>query len=692
MTQRIVVSSGGAGYGFLIDARGRLHQAGFGPDIDAHMERLPTRIPPELYPLAYPAYDEEPTRAPSLRVTHSGGTPTTTLRVADVRTVGPQTEILLVDPERPLEVTVCFHSEDHGVLRQWVSISNRQDAPVTLHEVAAASPLLAAASPHLTHYGGGDWSAEWTTTTESLTPGTKVVDSRGGVQPHLRSCPFLLLTPDGSPDESSGTTLAGALAWGGNTRLAFERSTAPTVRVWCGHNPASAEYVLDPGATFTTPEQIWLWSTEGVGPLSRRLHRWVRERSVRDGDQLRPIVVNNWEATSFSFDTGRLLGLIDETADLGAELFLLDDGWFGVTHPRDDDTTGLGDWQVDEAKLPGGLGPVIARADERGVRFGLWVEPEMVNPDSTLYMEHPDWVVRQPARRSRRWRHQLVLDVLQAEVADFVCGVVDRVLEENPGISYLKWDANRPLTDPGSPTLGADRQANYWVDHVRATWRLMETVAARHPGQTLMLCASGGGRVDLGSLRWFHEVWLSDNTDPVDRLRMQWSASHFLPANVVAAHVTREGNRPLAFACAVAMSARFGFDLDFAATTDDERIVCRRAVELYREIRPLVQFGDLWRLEPPNERAALAYVSSDRLRAVLFAFQLTAPTGDAGPLRLGGLDPDRTYDVVTCDLTPDPDPAGTGVEQRQGAVLMEKGLAWPLCDPCTARILVLRPA
>ena len=202
-------------------------------------------------------------------------------------------------------------------------------------------------------------------------------------------------------------------------------------------------------------------------------------------------------------------------------------------------------------------------------------------------------------------------------MADFVGGVVDRVLMENPGISYLKWDANRPLTDPGSPTLATDRQSNYWVDHARATWRLMESVAERHPEQMLMLCASGGGRVDLGSLRWFHEVWLSDNTDPVDRVRMQWAASHFLPANMVGADVTREGDRPVAFGCAVAMSARFGFDVDFAAMTDDELAVCRRAVALYRDVRPLVQQGDVWRLIPPNERAALSYVSADGNRAVL---------------------------------------------------------------------------
>jgi alpha-galactosidase len=682
----IVVSSGGAGYGFLVDDHGRLHQAGFGPDIDAHMERLRPEIPPALYPLAYPAYDEEPTRAPALRVTHTDGTTTTRLKVQDVRVVGPQTDIVLVDPDCPLEVMLSFHAEDHGVLRQWVSITNRQPGAVTLHEVAAASPLLATPAPHLTHFGGGDWAAEWTTTTEALTPGTKVVESRGGVQPHLRSCPFFLLAPDGPPEESSGAVLAGALAWGGNTRFAFERTTTPAVRVWCGHNPAASEYVLDAGATFVTPEQVWMWSTEGVGPLSRRFHRWVRAHAVRDGDALRPIVVNNWEGTSFSFDTDRLLGLIDHTADLGAELFLLDDGWFGESHPRDDDTTGLGDWEVNRAKLPGGLGPLIDRSDERGVRFGLWVEPEMVNPDSTLYAEHPDWAVSQPARHRRRWRNQLVLDVLQPDVADFVCGVVDRVLVENPGISYLKWDANRPLTDPGSPTLGPDRQANYWFDQARTTWRLMETVAERHPEQTLMLCASGGGRVDLGSLRWFHEVWLSDNTDPVDRVRMQWAASHFLPANVVAAHVTREGDRPVDFGCAVAMSARFGFDIDFAGMTDDELTLCHRAVAIYRDIRPLVQLGDLWRLVPPGERAALAYVSPDGQRAVVFGFQLTVGTDTPAPLHPGGLDPDRFYEVTVVDLAAGPEPVGNDVDRRRGSTLMDEGLEWPLLGPCTARI------
>ena len=291
----------------------------------------------------------------------------------------------------------------------------------------------------------------------------------------------------------------------------------------------------------------------------------------------------------------------------------------------------------------------------------------MVNPDSTLYAEHPDWVVGQPTRPRREFRQQYVLDTLQPAVADFVLDVVDRTLAENPGISYLKWDANRPLTDPGSPALARDRQANYWVDHVRATWDLMAAVAERHPEQTLMLCASGGGRVDLGSLRWFHEVWLSDNTDPVDRVRMQWAASHFLPANVVAAHVTQAEDRPIAFGCAVAMSARFGFDVDFAGLTDEELAVCRRAVALYREVRPLVQQGDLWRLVPPDERAALSYVSPDADAAVVFGFQLADGTAGTGQARYAWVDSrrSRTYEVTAVDLAAvGPDGSARAAERR----------------------------
>jgi alpha-galactosidase len=481
--------------------------------------------------------------------------------------------------------------------------------------------------------------------------------------------------------------LAGALAWGGDLRLSFERAATGPLRALVGHNHTVGPYVLDPGSTFTSPRVAWAWSSSGRRRLSHRLHRWIREHVVRDGTRRRACVLNNWEATGFDFDERRLTELVEAGASIGAELFLLDDGWFGTAHPRDDDTTGLGDWETDARKLPRGLQPVIDAAVAAGLRFGLWVEPEMVNPRSALHDAHPDWVVGQPGRRARTERNQLVLDILRPEVRAHVTGTIDRLLADHRGISYLKWDANRMITEPGSSTLSADRQANLWVDSPLAAWEAMGAVADGHPDVELLLCASGGGRIDLGTLRHFHEVWLSDNTDPVTRVRMQFEASHFLPANVVGAHVTRWGERPLPFACAVALSGRFGFDIDLTGLDADELAVCRRAVELHREVGDLVQQGDVWRLVAPGQHdaAALAFVEPSSGRAVLFCYQLEGQGPTHVPLAF--LDPARRYDVRTTDLTSDPAAGWPGDEPSPGG-----DAAWPLAEPTTALVAVFDPA
>jgi alpha-galactosidase len=701
----IEISAGATGYRFQVSRSGRLRQMAFGDGIAA-----PRRDDHEQgLPFAYPTYGEDLRRAPALRVTHHDGVTTTRLVLDDherrAADGGEEHRLRLVDRDEPLEVVLAFRTwADDDVVEQWVEVTNRQAGPVTVHEAAAATPCFSAASgdgdgdaagPWLHHFGGG-WAAEWGTVEERLTYGTKVLDSTGGVQPHLLRSPFFLLSPAGRSTEDGGTVVAGALAWGGNVRLAFEVSAHRLLRVWCGANPHAADYVLDPGATLVTPRMIWAWSSAGRGPLTRRVHRWVRRHAVRDGGRLRPIVVNNWEATFFAFDQAKLLALMDRTRAVGGELFLLDDGWFGTDHPRDDDTAGLGDWQVDRRKLPDGLEALTRGAAERGLRFGLWVEPEMVNPLSTLYERYPDRVVAQPGRERRLGRHQLVLDTCRPEVRAFVADAVARLLDENPGISYVKWDANRAVSEPGTPALPADRQSNFWIDHALATWELMATVAASHPEVELMLCASGGGRVDLGSLRWFHEVWLSDNTDPVTRVRMQWAAGHFLPAVAVAAHATRMGGRPLPFACAVAMSARFGFDLDLTGLRPDELAVCRRAVAGYRAVRDLVQLGDLWRLVSPfpegdaaagaggGERAALAYVGPDARRAVVFAYQLEDGAPAAVPL--AGLDPTLTYTARPIDLTTDEAPLAL---TASGAELLRDGLPWATAERETAGVWLL---
>ena len=687
--EAIVVAVGDGGYRFEVGDDGRLHQIGFGPT-------MPDRagLPVGVFPLAYPTWGESSTRAPGLRVTHHDGSTITRLRYEqhqrEAHDHGEVVRIRLVDPVEPITVTLVYRtSTAHQVVEQWVEIRNDQPGPVVLHEVAAAVPAWWGAELWLTHHAGG-WAAEWGTHEQRLTPGTLSLESYGGIRPSLQRQPFFLLSVGGPSTETEGRVLAGALAWGGNVRMAFERGNPmDTVTAWCGANPVGAELVLDPGAVHVTPRMVWAWSDAGRAPLTHRLHRWVRDHSVRDGDRRRDVVANNWEATFFAFDQRKLLSMMDDAADLGAELFLLDDGWFGERHPRDDDTAGLGDWVVDRKKLPDGIGALTDGAAERGLRFGLWVEPEMVNAASELYEARPDWVVHVQGRDRREERQQLVLDLCRPEVRDFVVATVDRILTEHPGISYLKWDANRDISEPASAAIPPDRQASYWVELALATEDVMRRVAEGWPDVELMLCASGGGRVDLASLQWFHEVWLSDNTDPVDRVRMQWAASHYLPAKVIGAHVTRWGGRPIELGCAVAMGGRFGFDLDTAGLSDDERAVCRRAAAFYRDHRDVLQEGDLHRLISPlgGDRAALMYADPDGGRAVVLGYQLEAPGDDTSLVVLAGLDAEGRYAVSRIDLTGLDDPA---TEERSGDTLMTSGIDWPLTEAATAAIWEIR--
>jgi alpha-galactosidase len=664
---------------------GRLHQLGFGPAV-------PSGLPTWLHPLAYPTFGEEVLREPALRITHADGATSTRLvfRTHDhsAHAGGAEHRVTLEDRVAPVSVTLGLRTwPEHDLLEQWVEVTNEGTAACTLHQAASASPALSGPAPHLTHWGGG-WANEWQQTTELLSMGTKSVASAGGVRPSLHRPPVVLLSPDGPPAESAGPVVAVTVAWGGDVRFDAEVGPHHALRLIAGTEHRGAERTLEPGDTFVTPSALLCWSELGVGPTSRSLHRYARSQVVRDGGGTRATVVNTWEAVGFSLDPAGLGAQVDAAADLGAELFLLDDGWFGTTHPRDDDTVGLGDWDVDRRKLPDGLQPLIDHTLDRGLRFGLWVEPEMVNPGSALYEAHPDWVIAEPDRARREERNQLVLDVCRPEVAAFCVDVIDRVLTDHPGVTYLKWDANRDITEPGSGAIPADRQAHLPVDRVRATWGVMAEVARRHPDVELMLCASGGGRSDLGTLRWFHELWTSDNTDPIDRVRIQWGASHLLPASVTAAHVTRWGQKPFAFACAVAMTGRFGFDVDLRSLADDERATAADAVTTYHRIRDLVQHGDLHRLVSPIGRdvAALAFVAPGGDRAAVFAHRLDegAVVGREAPLiEVAGIGIDATYEVV--DLTP-----GRAADAREptivcsGAELASGALGWPVgAGPCS---------
>ncbi|QGG94836.1 alpha-galactosidase [Actinomarinicola tropica] len=682
------VDAGRTGLVWAVDASGRLRQVTLGP---GGTGRSPD-VPVHLYPLAYPTFGEEPLREPALRVTHADGVTSTRLRVTSVTSAPVDGHarcgdlvhrVALVDRAAPLGVDLVVRTWPcHDLLEQWVEVRNAGDGAVQLHAAAAFAPTFAGSDPHLTHWGGG-WAAEWTETTERLSPGTKVVASAGGVRPSLHRAPVVHLAPDGRASETEGSVAAVAVAWGGDVRFDAEVALHGQQRLVVGHQHVGAERRLDPGGSFESPHVLWTWSDAGTGPASRSLQRFVREEVVRDGARPRAVVANTWEAVGFALHPDRLATQIDRAAEIGAELFLLDDGWFGVDHPRDDDTTGLGDWEVDRRKLPDGLGPLVDRTLAAGMRFGLWVEPEMVNPASRLYAEHPDWVIGEPGRDRRTERSQLVLDLCRPEVRRFVVDTVGRILTEHPGISYLKWDANRDLTEPGSSAVPADRQSHLAVDRVRATWAVMAEIAERHPDVELMLCASGGGRSDPGTLRWFHELWTSDDTDPVDRVRIQWGASHLLPANVLGAHVTRWGQRPLAFACAVAMSGRFGFDLDLDALSPDDLALCRRATDDYSAIRDLVQQGDHHRLVSPvgSDRCAVGYTDPRTGDGVVFLFRLAeGADGDEPeppPVRVPWLDPHG--DRAAIDRTPGGDHAALTVTGGR--------VAWPTGPAPCATVL-----
>ena len=685
--ERIVIDAGATVLVLGVGDDGRLHQLGLGgPELADEPQAFPTL----LYPLAYPTFGEEVLREPALRVTHGDGATGTRLVVAATGSKahglgtggGVDHKIGLTDRVAPFGVELTFRTwPEHGVIEQFVQVWNAGDRPCTLHHLASASPALGGQDPWFTHWGGG-WANEWTETTEPVTRGVKTVASAGGVRSSLHLAPVVLFHPDGRAGEADGKVLAATVSWGGDVFASAELGMHRAARLLVGVQHRGAEWTLEPGERYVEDASVLLaWSDAGVGPTSRAFHRWTRAHCIRDGDGLRDIVFNNWEAMGFALDTAGVSAVVDGAAVLGAELFLLDDGWFGTTHPRDDDHQGLGDWAVDPRKFPEGLAPVIDHTLAAGMRFGLWVEPEMVNPRSELYEAHPDWVIAEPDRDRREERQQLVLDLCRPEVRDFVVDVIDRAVALHPGITYLKWDANRDVFEAGSMALPADRQAHLPIQRVVDTRLAMAEVAERHPDVELMLCASGGGRSDLANLQSFHELWTSDNTDPVDRVRIQWGASHLLPAQVLGAHVTRWGQKPVPFACAVAMSARFGFDLDPRTMTDDERDACRAASAAYRRIRPLVQHGDLYRLVSPvgSPHGALAYLAAPADgpaadAAVVFAFTLEDAGHDGPPIAVPGLDPDETYAVEV--LTPGSPDAGTTATWT-GSQLADGALGWP---------------
>ena len=693
--ERFEVVSGELKLSFMVGTDNRLYQLGFGNVADS--VRVPKKMPSRESEF-FPPYGNGVLTEPALQVTHADGNTSTELcykghRVEDLGEGVSQTVISLADPTYPFGVDVyikCYEAE--SLMEMWNVVKHSEQAPVVLYRFASIAPTLTAKSYWLTQFSG-NYKREATLTEERLARGIKILDSKLGVRAHQMCIPSFLLSLDGPASEKEGEVLAGSLRWSGSFQFAFEVDWNNRLRLLTGMNPIGSQYYLEKGEEFATPSMLYAYSARGKGEVSRRFHRWALKYGVRDAAKDRPVLLNNWEATHCDFDEVRLTELFEGAREVGAELFLLDDGWFGNgAYSRDDDKHGLGDWQPSVKKLPHGLAYLADEARKRQVGFGIWLEPEMVNPQSELYRKHPDWIITQPGREPILGRHQEILDLTRPEVQAFEWGVIDTTLRPNPGITYVKWDCNRYITQPGSSYLPADRQSHLWIDYNRALYRLMDRMATEHPGVMAMLCSGGSGRVDYGALPYFHSFWPSDNTDPLARIKIQWGFSHFFPACAISAHVTRMGKRHLKLATDVALSGAFGVDLALDRATDEEREQIAGAVRLYKErVRPLVMQGELYRLSSPYEHplASLSYVSTDKSEAVVYLYQVA--DGNVPRVCMEGLDASCEYVVEEVNL-----PGGTTSrfalhgKRVTGAELMEKGIANPLSAQFESAVLIVK--
>lgn len=637
---------------------------------------------------------------PAVAITHADGNMTTYLYYKGVETKaiegGTETIITLQDNKYPDTVKLHYAAYDkENVIKAWTEISHNEKNPVTLWRYSSTMLYFDASKYFLTSYHS-DWAKEGQPETVQLTAGKKIIDTKLGTRAAMHTEPFFELGLNEPAKENEGNVVLGTIGWTGNFRFTFEVDNVGGLRVIPAINPYASDYKLRAGETFTTPEFIFTTSSTGVGQASRNLHDWARRYQVNMGMGDRLSLLNNWENTGFDFDQKSLAELMKDAKDLGVDMFLLDDGWFANKYPRKDDHAGLGDWDVTHSKLPEGIPGLVRDAKAAGVKFGIWVEPEMVNPKSELFEKHPDWVIQQPNRETYYYRNQLVLDISNPKVQDYVFGVVDRIMTENPDVAYFKWDCNSPITNIYSPYHKAN-QGNTYIDHVRGIYNVMSRIKAKYPNLPMMLCSGGGGRMDYEALKYFTEFWCSDDTDPYERLYIQWSLSKFFPAKTMGSHVTNWNKKTsVKFRTDVCSSCKLGFDIDLKPLkgTDDYTFV-QQAVKNWTRLKPVILDGDQYRLVSPYEtdHSALNYVSKDKSHAVLFAYNLHPRYKEPRLLkvRMQGLDPQRQYTVEEINLMPGTQSTFDFNGKRfSGDYLMKVGLDVLTPDEGTSHVFELK--
>lgn len=673
--EQIVVETDDNAIVFTVGDNNRLYQSYFGQRLNgaADYKALP------LGTEAYLTHGMEDYFEPALHINRADGNPSTLLEYKKHETVShegsTETVITLADPVYGDEV--ILHYEAFGpenVFKSWTEITNREKTPVELEKFASSMLHFDAPKYIVTQYSG-DWANEANSLDQELHFGKKVIDTKLGARENMFVSPFFQLSLGDKATETSGDVLVGTLGWSGNFRFVFEVDNLGKLRVISGINPYFSQYPLAKGETFRTPEFIFTLSDKGTGEASRNLHDWARRHQIKDGKGDRMTLLNNWEATYFDFDENKLVSLIGEAKELGVDMFLLDDGWFGNKYPRHSDTQALGDWEVTADKLPNGIARLTEEADRQGVKFGLWIEPEMVSPKSELYEKHKDWVITLPNRDEYYFRNQLVLDLTNPKVQDYVFGVVDVLMTKYPDIAYFKWDCNSPITNIFSNYEGKN-QSKLYIDYVKGLYSVLDRIAAKYPDLPMMLCSGGGGRTDYKGLEYFTEMWPSDNTDPIERLFIQWGYSQVFPAKVQCAHVTTWNKKaPVKFRTNVAMMGKLGFDLNLHELTSEELAFCKGAIKDYNRLKPVILDGDQYRLVSPysGNHASTMFVGKNGRQAVVFAFDVHPRYNEKlDNVKLQGLDATRNYSVREINLADGSQ--SQDVKTYSGKYLMTVGL------------------
>ena len=594
---------------------------------------------------------------PDLKITFPDGNRDLVLHYVSHQIQGPELTVTLKDISRAVYVILSYQIDQAtGILRRTALVENRTEQPFTIEEASSATWNLLPADDYHLNYLTGRWADEWNLQNELLHPGKIVLESRRGSTGHQNN-PWFAIERGNSPDQDHGDVWFGALGWSGSWQIAIEQNSIKQVRVTGGLNPFDFAYVLHPGESLQLPYFYGGYSSHGIGGSSRLLHRFELSSILPESPhpRARPVLYNSWEATEFNVNEAGQEKLAEEAASIGVERFVMDDGWFGE---RNSDHAGLGDWYPNPQKFPHGLKPLIDKVHSLGMDFGLWVEPEMVNPDSRLYREHPDWVLSFPGRPRTEERNQLVLNLARPDVKAWVFHTLDQLLTDND-ISFLKWDYNRNWSEPGWPAVPPDEEKEVYIRYVQNLYSILQDLRAKHPKVEIESCSGGGGRVDLGILRYTDEVWPSDNTDPFDRLPIQNGFTYAYTPGIMMAWVTdsptwmNHRSTSLTYRFLSSMQGSLGVGANLNKWTPQDFATAKTLVAQYKQIRETVQHGSLYRLISPthgSEYSVTEYVSSPIDQAVVFAFLHSSQMGNPYPrIYLRGLEPAAHYRFVMMD-------------------------------------------